>query len=288
MSRSREPIAFCSISRRRELLTRARLEVALLQAGPEATGEDRRTALAALASLAAEPYGFSVFAAKVAHATLLSIIGLPSGGAELMARALAQWHEHGTRVFAEASATVLETDVMDIRDAVFHPNADWPRQQFRHLGSSDSPPPFFIATADVRVRLHDDSDVRVQAGLRLSRRPGGLLLNEEQIAVLERILTQLGGTKRQAPQSIMETPNQPVGGVEQIQKFWNRFFTMGPGHWGGWILETFPIVTEVTFIDAARTRGAARIRTGYQGSTPLLTKVGGTWKVTGTSGHWIE
>jgi hypothetical protein len=66
MSRSREPIAFCSISRRRELLTRARLEVALLQAGPEATGEDRRTALAALASLAAEPYGFSVFAAKVA------------------------------------------------------------------------------------------------------------------------------------------------------------------------------------------------------------------------------
>ena len=82
----------------------------LLQAGPEATEEDRRTALAALASLATEPYGFSVFAAKVAHATLLSIIGLPSGGAELMTRALAQCHEHGTRVFAEASATVLETD----------------------------------------------------------------------------------------------------------------------------------------------------------------------------------
>lgn len=272
----------------RELLTRARLEVALLQAGPEATEEDRRTALAALASLAAEPYGFSVFAARVAHATLLSNIGMSSGAAELMTGALAQWHEHGTRVFASHSATLLETDVMDIRDAVFHPNADWPRQQFRHLGSSDSPPRFFIATPDVRVKLHDDSDVRVQAALRLSRRPGGLLLNEEQIAVLERILTGLGGTKRRAPQSIMETPNQPIGGVEQIQKFWNRFFTMGPGHWGGWILQTFPIVTEVTFIDAARTRGAARIRTGYQGSTQLLTKVDGTWKVTGTSGHWIE
>jgi len=272
----------------RELLTRARLEVALLQAGPEATDEDRRTALTALASLAAEPYGFNVFAAKVAHATLLSIIGLPSGGADLMTGALTQWHEHGIRVFARDSATSLEMDVMDIRDAVFHPNADWPRHQFSHLGSSDRPPRFFVATPDVRVKLHDDSDVRVQAALRLFRRPGGLLLNEEQIAVLERILTGLGGTNRRAPQSIMETPNQPIGGVEQILKFWNRFFTMGPGHWGGWILETFPVVTEVTFIDAARTRGAARIRTGYQGSTQLLTKVDGTWKVTGTSGHWIE
>jgi len=63
---------------------------------------------------------------------------------------------------------------------------------------------------------------------------------------------------------------------------------MGPGHWGGWILQTFPIVTEVTFIDAARTRGAARIRTGYQGSTQLLTKGKGGWKVSGSSGHWIE
>ncbi len=63
---------------------------------------------------------------------------------------------------------------------------------------------------------------------------------------------------------------------------------MGPGHWGGWILETFPVVTEVTFIDAARTKGAERIRTGYQGSTQLLTKTGRTWKVTGSSGHWIE
>jgi hypothetical protein len=37
-----------------------------------------------------------------------------------------------------------------------------------------------------------------------------------------------------------------------------------------------------------RTRGAATIRTGYRGSTQLLTKVDGTWKVTGSSGHWIE
>ena len=272
----------------RELLTRARLEIALLQAGPEATEQGKRAALAALESLAAEPYGFSVFAAQIARATLHSMVDSTSRATELMSDALGQWHEHGAALFAKRSATVLQQDVMDIRDAVFHPKANWPRHEFRHLRSSDSPPPFFVATPDVRVKLHDDSDVRVEAASRLAAKPGALLLDEEQIAVLERILTGLGGTKRRAPQAVMETPNQPIGGVEHIQKFWNRFFTMGPGHWGGWILQTFPIVTEVTFIDAARTRGAARIRTGYQGSTQLMTKDDGTWRVTGTSGHWIE
>jgi tetratricopeptide (TPR) repeat protein len=272
----------------RELLTRAKLEIALLQAGPDATEEDSHAALAVLESLAAEPYGFNVFAAQVARATLHSIIGSTSGAAELMSDALAQWHAHGAARFASRSATALQQDVMDIRDAVFCPNADWPQHQFSSLRSTDRPPPFFVATPDVRVTLYDDSEVRVEAASRLSARRGALLLDEEQIAVLERILMGLGGTKRRAPQSVMETPNQPVGGVEHIQKFWNRFFTMGPGHWGGWILQTFPIVTEVTFIDAARTRGAARIRTGYRGSTQLLTKVSGTWKVSGSSGHWIE
>ena len=138
------------------------------------------------------------------------------------------------------------------------------------------------------MTLGDDFSLRVEAASRLAARPGALLLDEEQLGVLQRILVGLGGTKRREPQSVMEVPNQPIGRVEQILKFWNRFFTIGPGHWGGFIVQTFPIVTEIPFVDAARTRAAARIRTGYEGSTQLLTKRDGKWKVTGTSGHWIE
>jgi len=257
----------------RELLMRAKLETALLQAGPQASEEDKRAALTALDSLAAEPYGFSVFAAQVARATLHSMTGSTSRADGLMSEALARWHDHGAALFAKRSATDLQQDVIDIRDVIFHP---------------EGPPPFFVATPDVRVKLHDDSAVRVEAASRLAATPGALLLDEEQIAVLERILTGLGGTRRRAAQGVMETPNQPAGEVEQIAKFWNRFFIMGPGHWGGWILQTFPMVLEVTFIDAARTRGAARIRTGYEGSTQLLTKGDGRWKVSGSSAHWIE
>jgi tetratricopeptide (TPR) repeat protein len=268
-----------------ELLTRARLEMTLLRADPETSDEDKRAALTALESLAGEPYGFSVFAAQVARATLQSIVGSSDRASELMSQALVLWHQHGVDLFATRSATALQHDVMDIRDAIFHPVAN--PSEFSRFRSA-SPPQFFIVTPEVRVKLHDDSVVKVEAAARLSAKPGALLLNEEQIAVLERILISLGGTRQRAPRAVMETPNQPIGGVEHIEKFWNRFFTMGPGHWGGWILQTFPMVTEVTFIDAARTRGAARIRSGYQGSTQLLTKTSGTWRVTGSSGHWIE
>ena len=258
------------IAEARELRTRAKLEVALLRAAPDTTEQNRRDALAALESLAAEPYGFSTFAAKVAHATLQSIIVSPTDAAELMSRALTEWHQHGAALFASGpQATTLERDVMDVRDAVFHPPVNGGAYQFRELRSSDTPPPFFIVSPEVRVKLFDDSDVRVKAASRLSAQPGALMLTEGQTEVLVHILSALGGTR-------------------EIQRFWNQFFTMGPGHWGGWILETFPIVTEVTFIDAARSKGASRIRIGYQGYTQLLTKDHGAWKLGDTTGHWIE
>ena len=272
----------------RELVVRAKFEMALQQGGPEAGEQGKRAALEVLDGVAAGPYGFSVFAAHVARATLYSMTGSSSRATEAMSEALARWHEHGAALFAGRPATALQQDVMEIRDVVFQPNEHSQHGEFRHLRSSDSPPPYFVVTPEVRVTLHDDSRVRVEAASRLCTRPGALLLDDEQLSVLERILRGLGGTKRGVPQSIMATPNQPAGDVEHILKFWNRFFTMGPGHWGGWILQTFPIVNRITFIDPARSRGGAEIRTGYRGSTQLLAKEGGTWKVTGSSGHWIE
>lgn len=272
----------------RELVVHAKFELALQQGAAEAGEQGKRAALAALDAAAAQPYGFSVFAAHIARATLYEMTGSSSRATELMSEALAQWHEHGAALFARRPATALQRDVMEIRDVVFQPNEQSRRPEFRHLRSSDSPPPYFVVTPHVRVTLHDDSKVRVEAASRLCTRPGALLLDDEQLSVLERILRGLGGTKRRVPQSIMATPNQPAGDVEHILKFWNRFFTMGPGHWGGWILQTFPIVNRITFIDPARTRGGAEIRTGYEGTTQLLAKEGGKWRVTGSSGHWIE
>ena len=258
----------------RELLVRARLELVLPQTGPGSTDDARRAALAALDAIATEPYGFSVFAAQVTRATLHAMIGSPARADELMSAALTRWHEYGAAKFAPRPASALQQDVMDIRDTAFRPHANWPRQQFADLRSSESPPPFFIAAPEIYVTLHDESRQRVEAAFRLAARPGALLLNDEQIAVLERILTQVCGTDRET--------------ARPIQKFWNRFFTMGPGHWGGWILQTFPIVFEISFADPGRTSAGARVRTGWAGHTELLAKDGREWKVKGTSNHWME
>ena len=262
-----------NVGEARNLRVRAKLEILLAAAGPEANEDQKRARLAALEPLTAEPYGFSVFAAQMTRATLESMVGSDSRAEELMSSALSRWHEHGAARFAKPSPTPLERDVLEIRDAVFRPHVTWPRHQFNELRSSDAPSPFFIATPDVLVRLHDDSRVRVDAASRLAPRPGALILDEEQIAVLERILTSVCG---------------PADGSKQIQRFWNRFFTMGPGHWGGWIVETLPIVWEISFIDAARTRGGARLRTGYAGHTQLLTRENGGWKLGATRQHWME
>jgi hypothetical protein len=90
--------------------------------------------------------------------------------------------------------------------------------------------------------------------------------------VLKDILVQLGRTRRREPGGIMETPNQPVGGSIQILKLWTKFFVARPGHWGGWDLETAPVITEIEFTNAERTKASARVTIGYTGGTVELEK----------------
>jgi len=117
--------------------------------------------------------------------------------------------------------------------------------------------------------------------------PNVLQLRASDISLLERIVTSLGGTKRRAPQQIMETPNQPVGDSKRIVDFWNQFFPARPGHWGGWVLETYPVITRIEFLDAARTKASAFVTVGYSGATVVLEKIDGKWKAVRLTNQWI-
>ena len=85
----------------------------------------------------------------------------------------------------------------------------------------------------------------------------------------------------------METPNQPVGDSMQILGLWNKLFPARPGHWGGWELETYPVITEIQFTDAERTRASARVTFGYSGGTVELEKEAGKWIARRLSNQWI-
>ena len=102
-----------------------------------------------------------------------------------------------------------------------------------------------------------------------------VFFDTEQIAVLKEILVQLGGTRRRAPVQVMETPNQPAGDSLHILTLWTKFFVARPGHWGGWDLETAPVITEIQFTNPDRTKASARVTIGYTGGTVELEKEDG-------------
>jgi len=85
----------------------------------------------------------------------------------------------------------------------------------------------------------------------------------------------------------MQTPNQPVGASLDILALWNKFFAARPGHWGGWELETYPVITRLEFTDAARTRAEAAVTIGYSGATVVLEKTAGRWVAVRLTNHWI-
>jgi hypothetical protein len=113
-----------------------------------------------------------------------------------------------------------------------------------------------------------------------------IFLGADEQQGLARILARLGGTRVGVPQSIMIV-NAPVGGSMEILALWKKFFPSRPGHWFGWEFTTYPQVTEVGFLDAARTRAVAKVTIGYSGATVLLEKRAGRWIPTDLRDFWI-
>jgi tetratricopeptide (TPR) repeat protein len=278
-----------AVQEARELLHRSRLFAALDLVDADQPSVDERKALEELAAISREPYSFGVCAANIVRATTLWKRGSMTEAQALMTAALQQCHAQQNRP-SGSTPTPLEKDIADIRDLVFRPKGDgvftgtkWEGDPF-----SGGATPFLVVNPDTRVTLADGTVENVSPGRPLTSGGGSvLLLNADQQLVLERIITKLGGTKTRQPDSVMAVPNQPAGPSRDVMAFWNRFFRMRPGHWGGWMFSTNPIITGVNFTDAARSSASAHVTIGYEGATVALEKKDGTWRVLGIGGFWI-
>ncbi|MGE5833621.1 MAG: hypothetical protein ACM4AI_04010, partial [Acidobacteriota bacterium] len=114
-----------------------------------------------------------------------------------------------------------------------------------------------------------------------------IFTDRPELDVLTTVMKRVGGTARRQPAAVMETPNQPAGAAVDVRAFWNRFFPMRQGHWAGWVFETYPIITDVTFQDAGRTRAAVRVQVGYSGCTVVLVKESGKWIARELTNFWV-
>jgi tetratricopeptide (TPR) repeat protein len=279
-----------SLAEARALKHRADLERALELAAIEGTNADRAAADRILDQLVKEPFDFAVGAARMARALSLLAEGL-EGDARVTTRAALLEMVSGQRARqGDAPASPLDADVAAIRSEVFKPTGDLAVYRGTHWNAFDFPaemPRFVIVNADVTVKLSTNEVVKRRIVQSFPGIENALSLTTDEIGVFDRIVTALGGTKTRQPTQVMETPNQPVGNSVNIVKLWSSLFPSRGGHWGGWVFETYPIVSRIEFLDAARTKASAFVTIGYSGATVVLEKVDGKWKAIRLTNQWI-
>jgi tetratricopeptide (TPR) repeat protein len=279
-----------ALTEARSLLHRAQLEAALDLAAVEGAHYDPAKALAALNAITKEPFDSFVATAGVAEAALKLTQGQSSEAEALLGKTLDLWVTTQRDRTRQPPISSIDADVAEIRQVVFRPLGDLPIYGGSGWNAFNFPaklPRFIVVRADVQVKTSDGQVSRHTVYQRFSDLDHVLLLTSDELSLLARLLPTIGGTKSRAPTQIMETPNQPVGGSMQILSLFRRFFEARPGHWGGWVLETYPQVTQIEFVNAERTKANANITIGYSGATVVLEKVDGKWRAVRLTNQWI-
>jgi len=192
-----------------------------------------------------------------------------------------------TRTAVEPRAAL---DVTAIRDVVFRPDGGGiyaGHGRWNGFAWPVASPPYLVARSELSVKLSDGNLTRVAVAPRVPGMDNVLFVGGDDLELLSTIVARLGGTRTREPTGVMEVPNQPIGPSLDMVGLWNEFFPSRPGHWGGWVFETYPIITLVEFTDPARNSARAEVTVGYAGATVLLRKVDGTWRAIGLVNEWV-
>ena len=105
---------------------------------------------------------------------------------------------------------------------------------------------------------------------------------EAELAAMTQQLTEIETTSREAL-PMMQKMVATLGSGES----WNKFFPVRGGHWGGWELESYPVITEINFTNAERTRASAKVTIGYSGATVELEKQARRWIALRLTNRWV-
>lgn len=273
----------------RERRNHARVILGLEAAAADRGVPDLNAALRLFDSVAREPFDFGVGAALIAKASVLWTQQRAAEAEPLMREALVRLQR------LQAAATLprpdaLQQDLLAIRDEVFRPTGApiYATEQWNAFEWPTSLPQFVLVADRMEVTAPSSVDTRpIPLAYPISGVPQAIFITPAQKALLERVITIVGGTRTSQPSQIMEVPNQPVGPSLGILALWSRFFPARQGHWAGWEIYAYPRVSDVTFADLSRTRAAVRVTIGYAGATVFLEKVDGKWRAIRLADQWV-
>jgi TolA-binding protein len=274
----------------RYLLHRARLEEGVELAGETRSAADHYAANAILDALQKEESDAAVAAAGITKACLLVLNDKAPDAEAVVTAALTRLRDEQRAEISKTKMMPLERDVAEIRQVVFKPLGDamYERGRWNAFDWPRSLPAFVMIGADVVVTLPDADPTTMTLLQAFPDFQNAVFLQKEHIDLLGRMLVALGGNRQGQRQSVMSTPNQPIGASRNLATFLDRCFPTRPGDWGGWEFLTYPVTTRVLFLNKERTKARASVTIGYSGADVVLEKVDGTWTATGLVNQWIS
>lgn len=139
-----------------------------------------------------------------------------------------------------------------------------------------------IVNPEIAVRLSDGQTRRLTVDHAIPGVEYLLFWNDEQQRMLNEIIAVVGGTSSEQREGF------------DILGLWQRFFPAR--RLVGFQmddrpraeLETSPVIAGLEFLNAERTKAAARVIRGHQGGTMVLEKQQGIWRVTASVNNWIS
>jgi hypothetical protein len=269
------------------LLHRAQLETALDLGNIERSDGDPAVASMQIDELSRQSPDSAIVAARIARASQLWSQGKVADAREAMTSALGDWIKAQPHRPPNGD---FDRDVAAIRDAVFRPLGDGIFAGRSHWNAFTWPPalpPFLLMDPEITVKLSSGDETAVVITSAVPGLSNVIFADKTMLDLLSRTIASLGGTKRRQPAAVMETPNQPVGESMNILALWTEYFPTRPGHWGGFEFTSYPRLTRVEFLDAARTRAAVNVTIGYSGCTVVLEKRDGVWTPTRLTNEWV-
>lgn len=273
----------------RYLGSRARLEKALDVADAERPDASIAEAIQQLEAITREPMNAAVAAAKLTLGTIGHLATVRQDGEALVKEALVDWQSID-RGQSLSSQDPVAREVALIRNVVFQPHGGGVFADGKGWNGFKWPlvtAPFFLVNPVIRVKTSTGEVTQVTSYERPFSDERVVFLDDERRAMLERIMLKLGGTKKRPWVRVMDTPNQPAGASLHVLALWKNVFWAQPGHWGGWVFESYPIINEIEFVDAARTRAAVKVTVGYSGATVQMEKKDGVWRATALTNFWV-
>jgi outer membrane protein assembly factor BamD (BamD/ComL family) len=258
----------------RKLLQRTRLELALEQAGPASAPRDEAGAITALAAIDSQPWDEFSGVTRIVAATLTFRRGLREQADAMMAAAIRDWQNNQVPAGPPTLPIAVADDVAAIRGQIFaleSPTASW-RSSFEWKRIAD---PVTIFNPHITVQLFGAVPTR-ETVYPTSAPKSAIFMSSEAMQLLVNALNALAEERPRVPREMIDFVSAHLPADTAL--LGGAFTSFG----------SIPNVQAVTFTNAERTRATATIRTFSSGGALLLEKTGGTWRVVGVGGTYVN